>query len=371
MTKITVETATLADAVAKAARVSPTKGAAFDKASGILFEIDPMKPDRIYVKSTDLEVTYLQKVPVLHVDAQQEDLWRIPALISNIVTNLPLGIGSELTMERTGPGEITLKCGRKKAKVRSFDPDSFPRVNPFDPRDMGEVEMFPTRLNQAAWATDPESEILSGVHINGTHLVACDRTRLVQVPCKVPVDDPITVPLRAIAPVIRNAGSVKVRVQKDRLQIMPDEDTQITSMVLAAQYPNVKGIIRDNFDGRVSVDREAFFESLNRMLIMVKSERYPRVLVTLRKDSIHIKVSDASTGEMEDEIDAKGGPDVDFLMEFTPSTLTNALEVSTRAQVDFDYGGSVANPAFTANMLPIHFFDDGGFDAWLMPLSPA
>lgn len=373
MAKITVETATLADAVQKAARVAPNKGAAFDKAAGVLFEIDPIRSStHIYVKATDLEVTYLQRVPVILVEGD-DDLWRIPsALIAGVISNLPLGIGSEATLEKTAPHEVTIKCGRKKIKVRMFDPDSFPQIKPFDPAGMAKVDGFPRRLSQAEWATDPESAILAGVHIDGTRLVACDRSRLVIVPCEMPVDAPVTVTLRAIAPVIRNAGSVEVRVQGDRLQIMPDEDTQITSLCLAAVYPKVDGIMRDNFDGEVSCDREVWLDALTRMLVLVKGDRYPRVHVTLSKDSMMLFLSDDSTGEMTDELDVEGGPPAgeEFEIEFSPNTLTSALGAATRQMVTFKYGGRGRSESFKPNMLPIHFYDEGGFDSWLMPLAP-
>lgn len=374
MTKITVETATLSDAVSKAARVAPNKGAAFDKAAGVFIEIDPIKTTKhIYVKATDLDTTYLQRVPVLLIEGE-DDLWRFPSqLVAGVISNLPLGIGSEVTLERTGPSEVTVKCGRKRAKIRLYDADDFPTVAPFDPTGMAKVEMFPTRLNQAAWATDPESAILSGVHIDGDSLIACDRTRLVVVPCKVPVVEPITVPLSSIAPVIRNAGTIEVRATDTRLQMMPDVDTQITCLILAATYPNVKGIMRTSFDGKIDVDREMLLDSLNRMMVMVKTDRYPKVVLTIHKDYIGLYLGESESGEMFDELDAEGGPLPDSPQElvimFTPSTLINALTASTRASVTIEYGGTAGSSTWTPDKLPIHMYDEGGFDAWLMPVS--
>ena len=63
-TTIVFENAILADAVNKAARVSPTKGAAFDKAAGIVFDVEPQKRTA-FVRSTDLEVSFEQEIPIL------------------------------------------------------------------------------------------------------------------------------------------------------------------------------------------------------------------------------------------------------------------------------------------------------------------
>jgi hypothetical protein len=57
--KAIFENATIADSIAKASRVAPTKGEAFDKASGILMTLDP-EEKTVTLRSTNLMVFYLE-----------------------------------------------------------------------------------------------------------------------------------------------------------------------------------------------------------------------------------------------------------------------------------------------------------------------
>lgn len=362
MTSIVCETATLADAIMKAARVAPNKGAAFDKASGILMEVRPSRPSPLYVKSTDLEVTYLQRVSVLSSEGDDVN-WRIPSqLVSGIMSSLPLGSGQQVTMRDEG-NDVIIESGSSVAHLRTYAAEYFPTITPFTPADMAEVEDLPRRLAQVAWATDPAASVLAGVNIDGTFLSGCDRYVLAQVPCVVPVNRPITVPLSAVAGLLKNVGSVALRATDDRLQLMPDEDTQIACTILREEYPKVNGIKRDQFGCEFTAPRERVVDVLNRMMVLGRGERYMFLNVSVGAGEIALAMTVEDTGHMQDAITVAGGigPD-DEPYEFTvaPDKLSHALNASARADIKFRCGPN-ASTVFQVT-------DDAGLEVWISPI---
>lgn len=357
MTTIKCETATLADAVNRAARIAPNKGAAFDKAQGVIIEVRPSNPSPVYIKATDLEVSYLQRVPT--IEATGDDvLWRLPStLIAGVLSNLPLGAGNEVTLSDEG-SIVTITAGKKISTIRSIDPTAFPLIKPFDPNGMATVEDLAKRVSQAAWATDAANPIFSGVHIDGTSIVACDKISAVFVPCVVPVDEPITVPLRTVAPLFKNVGPMKMRATSERLELMPDADTQITSSLIAAAYPNVKAITRDDFAGSFLVDVESLASSVTSMLVLVRGERYPSMHMDLVEHSLNLHMEVPDLGRMEDTLTVDGG--TDFKMKFSPGRLVEAITHGGKSTIRLHYGPDPHKP--------VYITDEAGYECWAMPV---
>lgn len=361
-TTITCEAAVIADAVGRANRVAPTKGAAFDKASGVVLEIDPSRPSPVYVKSTDLEVTYLQRIPVSQGNAVGDPtVWRLPsALFTGVLAGLPLGSGEMVELGEKD-GSVHIKAGRKRAKLRLIEATSFPKVKPFDPNGMSTVDDLALRISQVAWATDAADPILSGVRLDGTTVTGCDSYVAAIVPCTVPLPETIAVPLRSVAPLLQKAGAVNMRATDTRLELMLDADTQVTSVCLGGAYPDVGRIRRTNFNGSVVIDRMLLADTINKTLAIVRGERYPKLRLTVKENELDLMMQVPEVGRIDDTIDVSGKPDGDeFVIWVDPSRLTEALAAATQQIVTFNFG-----PKPT---LPMQVLDANGFDCWIMPI---
>ena len=360
MTSVTCETTTLADAVMRAARVAPNKGAAFDKASGILLEVTPAMTPALRVKATDLEVTYFQRVPTTKAEGDPTK-WRVSSkLFADIAAALPLGSGSQVTLANDGD-QVVVTSGDVKAQLRTMDAERFPAIRPFDPTGMEEVDDLPRRLDQVTWATDPKGGVLSGVYVDGDYLTACDRIRAAFVPCKVPVVEPVVVPMRTVNGLLRSLSSVKVRATSQALELMPDADTQIRCTLMLEVFPDVRSITRDDFAVEIGVDREALVNSVNRLRLVARGERYSMVRVVADEAAAKLDLSleVKGVGRMDDSVTAtvKGG---DFKFNVGPNNLLDALESSKRTDITLSVGPN-ADHAFRVT-------DGDDYEAWIMPL---
>lgn len=355
------ETAALADAVAKANRIAPTKGAAHDRAAGIVVEVNPAEMDAVILKSTDLDVTFRMVLTPLEL-GDEAVTWRIPSqLFNGIMSTLPIGQSSTVRLAENGDGFVYFLCGKTKAKLRLIAGE-YPVWSPFASDDLATVPGLARRLQQVAWATDQKgSGILSGVHIDGEYLYGCDRSNLAIVPCKVPIDRSVTAPLTDIASLIKNTSEVAMRAGKDRIELMSDSWTQTTCILFADDYPNVRNLLtKFTSTGEVSVATEELVAALDKMLVLVKSERLPVTTIKIGDGTLSLEMEVPDVGKILDEIEVVGGePNDPFVISFSPEALKNSLMASGREKVTLKYGPT--------HLSPITVEDDNDFFALMMP----
>lgn len=370
--KVTFDAATLADAIIKAARIAPNKGAAFDKAAGIHMEVRP-DDKAVIVKATDLEVTYRQIVPVQEVKADRVLFWRVPSnLLSGLMSQINVGGGSTITLVDPGDSAIRIISGNLKVKLQMQDPADFPNWEPFNSDNMADANDFAQKVAQVSWAcAKKNNQILSGVHIDGESLIGCDTNVAAIVPCKVPLQKEVTVPLWTVTPILAKASDVRLAATDKTLNIHLDKETQATSRLLEGAYPNVKGLHRTDYTGKVKFHRAATLEAVNRLLVVAREDRkMPTVKLTfnpglVRTCTFDLQVEDK--GRIQDTIEVTGTYDEPFEIYFTPSLFVPAIESSKEDQVEMEYG----HPERTlASMKPVRISDGTGYEALVMPRKP-
>lgn len=362
MKKAIFEVAALQDAVAKANRIAPTKGKGHDRAAGIVVEVDPNSLTPVVMKSTDLDVTFRMVVNVLEL-GDEKVTWRLPSqLFNGVVSTLPIGQQHTVALRDNGDGNVYFLCGKTKAKLRKIEAD-YPTWEAFDPDALVTVPGLARRLQQVSWAVDGKGTgVMSGVHLDGEHLFACDRSNMAMVPCKVPLDKPVTAPLSDVAALIKNTSEVAMRVEQDvRIQMMPDSWTQTTCVVFRELYPDVKGMMaKYNQTGEILVTAEELTAALDKMLVLVKSEKYQTTTIKIGDGSMYLEMEVSDVGKIADEIEVVGGePNDPFITVFSPEVLKMALMASGREKVSIKYGPN--------NISPVLITDDNDFTALMMP----
>lgn len=367
MSQVKIETAALVDAVSKAARIAPSKGAAFDKAGGIMIEVRPNENPGVTIRATDLDVQFTQKIIALETDGEPSS-WRVASTtFSNFIAKLPLGSGQTVwlkeVLEDTGQRRLHCSSGKTRARLPFIsDSDPYPSFGLFQVPDRRSASDFVSRIEQVAWACDKENAPFSGVHINGTELVATDKYKLASTPCVVEIDEPVTVPVQLLTGTIRNTGNVEVTVLNGRLYIMPDEYTLVSSVIYNMPYPKYQNIYRTDFYGSVEVNRALLIETIQRMLTVAQGERYPVLSITFTDDALVMSIDVQEIGAIDEEIEAIGEMEGDecLTIRLTPAYLLNALIASDRQDVKIEYGPRIDKL--------IKLSDEDDFTAWIMPI---
>lgn len=367
---ITFEVGAIMTATSRAARVAPTKGMAFDKAAGILIEGRPGDlSDNVIVRATDIEVTYLEKLTPLEIKGDETFFWRFPSsIVAGFLQSLPPNARVDFTQD----GEVVhMKCGKVKAKVRlvHHGAESLGAImfDEFDDEGLTEVKGMATKVTQVSWACDRQMIPFSGVHMTGEYLFATDKQKMVRVPCKLDLENPITAPLDAVSPILAKFDDVRVGASGGRFLVEVDEWTQISSTIFANEYPKIERAMVHEYPRTINLPRAEVREAVGRMLALLgRTERYPVVELTIdpTNELLGLTLEVDTLGQMEDEIGFQvvegDADDEPIAIRFSPDYLIGALDHADADTVAFSYNHENING-------PIRIADGKGYEVWVMP----
>jgi DNA polymerase III sliding clamp (beta) subunit (PCNA family) len=365
MTEITFENAQLADALGKANRLAPYKGAAFDAAAGFLMAVNPTTL-RMTIRATDLDCTYLQHVPAVSGKGDEVD-WRLPSqLLAGMVQSLPMGQGATVKLIDKGDSFIRLTSGKWVAKLHQLRAEDYPKIPEFDTMDMTEANDFAAKVDQVAWACDLKSNVLCGVHMDGDRLIGCSQHGMAVVPCGVTIEDPVTVPLTSLATILKNATDVRLRAVEKQFQMSLDAETQATARLVPGTYPDVDRIMRDDQLGWVTVHKQNFLDAMQRMLVLVRQERMPAMRITFDctglVNMLTFGMEVESVGQMQDSIDVTSDFDGQWATHVMPSMIVNAVSHSRADTVTI---GFASTDESLSNKVPLVVKDDRGYACYI------
>lgn len=366
---ITFETSTFADVIRKAVKIAPSRGAAFDKAAGIVLEFDPAAPIPLaVVRVTNLDIFSIEWVNV-HSWSGEPARWRLPsALLGEIMRSLPIGSGKTVTLESEMSGHgyvVHIESDRTKAKLYPIDISYYPEWDVFDPDEMFPAQDLGGRIAQVEWAASSSDPRLAGVYLDGEFAVATDSFRLACVPLSIPdLPRPVIVPSGLLGQTLRETGEIQIRVTGNMVFIMPDEHTQMKTVILDVKYPPVERILNYEFDSEIEVSRDAVLERLQRVNAFAMGERGVAVQVYLGKEELAFYMANEQIGTIGDVLEVPGYCDHDrFLMRFTPKNLIDGLSKCPNDKITLRYKVNQAQ-AFLG-------IDGGsGYRAWIAPRAP-
>lgn len=360
MSRATFETATLADAIRKAARFAPSKGAELDRAGGIVIDLElPLDTPVATVRATNLNVFYRQTIFPLRLTVDRPH-WRVSSvLLENVVSRLPMQLGSTVELWDVD-GCLHLMAGKVQAKLNLFDIDaSYPAWSAFDPYGMELVEGFSRRVAQARWATEAKAgNILSGVHIDGDALWATERTCAVKVALECPVDRPVTAPLGEVTELVRDHPEVYLRATTDALEILVDEDTQVRVILLAGEYPVLSGFLESPMTEVMTLDKTALLAAVDRLMVLDSGDRYPVMKMEFGESGLRLRREVPDIGWIDEQIELAEVP-APYEFWVNPLVLRNILGGTNKNEIEFAHG---AEP-----LAPFRVADGDGYTATALP----
>ena len=361
--KVTFENATIADSIGKAARVAPTKGQAFDKASGIIMELNPADTT-VTIRSTNLEVYYLEIVDAVEVVGNAT--WRLPAsILAQIMAKLPIGTGKNLSMEQVG-NEVVLKSGRTVAKFRNNDSTTYPQWDAFDPDKLDMVPDLGARIKQVDWAAEDNFEAAyAGIHLDGKWAWATDTIRLVRVPCEAePIYKAITIPAGVLNPIISNLRDVAIGIDEGMFILMPDPSTQIKTVIYGREYPvdRIGPVFDRTWPDMFKVKKAALLEIMDRAAVFVQKERVPQMTFYIGKGELAVQCIDQEVGLLGDVITIDASHKRSKML-FTPKNMQQALEAAPSDEIEFWYDQEDGH-------FPVKIDGGSGYTAVVMPRRP-
>ena len=365
-TKVIFETATFADAISKADKIAPNKGAAFDKAAGIVIEITPGAVPPIVIRATNLDVFSMAWIDAVEVTGEKTS-WRLPSkLLAQVAASLPIGSGVNVTLEevvgKNNHTQLHLSQGRIKARFNMMDVSYYPEWGAFDPDLCFPADDLGGRVAQVEWAAAKADPPLSGVYFDGERVISTDRYRLATAPMKIPdLKEPITVPAGILGVILKQTGEIKIGVDGQQLLIMPDEHTQIRTIVFGVAYPKVERIMNRDYPHSITIKKAQIIEVMSRVSNFAGADRYPVLRCFIGKEEFGMMMSNEDIGLLGDVVELPGQcQHPRFETFFTPRNLMEAITAVAGDTFQLHY-----DPEKPAAI----FYLDGnsGYEAWVMP----
>lgn len=356
MSKITFETSTLAACVKKADQVAPNRGSAFDKAAGIVIESDG---EVTCVRATDTSVFYTEWISPTSFEGSVIQ-WRLPSkLMAQIIGSLPIGSGKEVTLTEED-SKILITSGRMKAKIPMMDVSYFPTWQSFAPEGLEATADVGGKINMVEWAAAKDGQApMGGIYFDGEYVLACDKFRLARTPLAIPhLEAPVLVPANLLGGLIQTTGEVLFGSSGDNLLIMPDDHTQISTVLFGESYPTMDALINGEYPNSVTVKKSYLLEVANRVRGVNTADRQASMSVIIGKGEVTIYMSDAEAALM-DTVEITGQCDHPrHTILFTPENLIQAVEHAPSEEVILSYD--------TSNPMKIFRVDGGsGYMAWV------
>lgn len=361
MTRVTFENGTIRDVISKASKVAPTKGSAFDKAAGIVMEVN-VAAEQVIVKATNIELFYTEIADALVVEGK-DTVWRVPSVVfDGITSKLPIGSGKTVTLDDTDD-RLSITSGRMRAKVGLISTEYYPVWGAFDSADLEEVSGFGARMAMVEWAAAREGEPpITGVHFNGELVMATDRHKIAISPCVSPVFfKPITVPAGLFTPLMKNLTDVMVGITENQLLLMPDSTTQIRAAIYGHEYPPAHKVLKRDETAHVTFKRSSLLECIDRAMVMGQRDRSPLLRIYLGDSEIAVFMDDKEVGLLGDIVDVPGYCEHSrFVICFSPSNLTGALNASPNEEVTLYYHPN-------ESLKPVRIDGGSGYEVLIMP----
>lgn len=363
MTSIVFETATIADVIKKAAQIAPSKsGSAFDKAAGIVLDLDPSGAVKCVVRSTNEDVFYIEAVDCISADGDAKT-WRLSSiLLGHVVGTLPTGGNNVNVKLEDDPDKnrVILTSGRMKAAMTKMDASAYPTFGPADHVTYTPIQSVGGRIAQVAWAAGKGEAPLNGIHFTGTHILATDRARVARVTCVADLPHPVTVPAGLLGTILKQTADIEVGLDSSLMYFRPDEYTQISTITYDLQYPPVEKVVKTDYEGEVKIRKNELIERINRSMGFAGANRSPLLRVFFGKQEIAAILGEEEVGLIRDVIDVPGYADHERIeIGFNPKYLVDGLSNAPNDQVLIKYDITKYTPAV--------YIDGGsGWEAWIM-----
>lgn len=361
MTSITFESGTIIDAVQKAAAIAPGKsGVAFDKAAGLLLQVTPDSEVKALMRATNLELFHSEAVGALEAEGQ-DATWRLPSgILSSVLKSLPMGSGRTVKFTDMG-SQIAITSGRMKLVLNKMDEAYYPDWDMFEPQTMTTVSSLGGKIGLVEWAAEGGAPPPWGaVYADGEFVIATDRYKLVKAPLKMDVDQPIMIP-KGLSTTLRQMGDVQIQVVGGKLQIMPDDFTQVECLLYEGSYVPWQAIAKTDYPMSVTVDKGLVLDVINRANNVAGADRMPIVKMYFGKGEIAAFMTNQEQGLLGDVVEVPGQIDHSrVILAFTPKYITDCIDKAPSRQVTLKY--DPANPH-----RPFHIDGGSGYEAWVLP----
>ncbi|MBT7982879.1 MAG: DNA polymerase III subunit beta [Akkermansiaceae bacterium] len=297
--------------------------------SNVLLEADG---DSLRLTTTDLDVGVTGSVKA---KVGKPGSTTLPARrLAGIVRELP---ADEVSIEVTSKDVASIKSGPSFFKILGLAKDEFPPLATFEDANEYKIEQKvlkeALKMTSYAISNDETRYVLNGILCSFKEglltLVATDGRRLAMVQNDVEfpksLETEVIVPTKAVNELQRllaDDGEVKISISDSQIAFELN-DNLLVSKLIEGNYPNYNQVIPEETKERISLERESFLSTVNRVSLLA-NEKSNSVKCVFGKDQIDVTANSQDVGEANESIAVSyKGPE--FSIAFNPEFLMAPL----------------------------------------------
>ncbi len=297
--------------------------------SNVLIEADGSS---LRLTTTDLDVGVTGSVKA---NVKQSGSTTLPARrLAGIVRELP---ANEVSVEVDSKNTASIRSGPSFFKILGLAKDEFPPLATFE--DANEYKISQAVLKEGlkmtsyAISTDETRYVLNGIFCSfkggALTLVATDGRRLAMVENDIEFPESreteVIVPTKAVNELQRllmDKGDVKISISESQIAFELN-DNLLVSKLIEGNYPNYRQVIPEETKERITLERETFLSTVNRISLLA-NEKSNSVKCVFGANKIDVTANSPDVGEASETIDVayKGA---EFSIAFNPDFLMAPL----------------------------------------------
>jgi DNA polymerase III subunit beta len=312
--------------------------------------------NRVGLSVFDLSVGMQVWIPA---EVEEEGVLTLPArLLGDIVSRLP---NQDIAIEAENLA-VVLTCGMGRYQMQGLAADDFPELPLLEDVDALTVDaaILADGLQSTLFAAsgDESKQILTGVHFKsseeGFEMATTDGHRLSVA--LFPEDSMaegmnVTVPARALRELERMLGrsAAKVTVRSDATQIVFELDSEqgterLSCRLLDGQYPTYQQLVPRTFDRQMTVERQSFLNSVDRIAVLAaRKNNIVRLRLDQDQQSVFLSAEAPELGSGEESIPAQiSGNSLEIA--FNVKYLTDGLKAMSGSDIQMQFN-SETQPA--------------------------
>ncbi len=282
--------------------------------------------------TNDLDVGVSAKVTA---DVETPGATTLPARkLVNIVKELP---AQEIEIDVDADHVASITCGPSFFKILGLTHDEFPALPNFDNAKEFKFPQATLRdsLKKTSYAisTDETRYVLNGIYFafenNTLIMVATDGRRLAMVDHELEFpksqETTMIVPTKAVNELQRllgDSGDVTIAIAENQVAFKL-EKLILVSRLIEGNYPNYRQVIPEKTVDRITLERESFLKTVNRVSLLTSDKSHSLKLV-FGEDNIDIMANSPEIGEARESlaVSHKGNQ---FSIAFNPEFLMAPL----------------------------------------------
>lgn len=298
------------------------------------------------------------------------------ALNSRVFSEMIRKLNDDMVIIEVDENNTTfIYCGSTKFKIPGLDGSDFPKIPEFPREDSISISQFTLKeiIKQTIFSVsdNENNKIMTGEHIevneNILTVTSLDGHRISIRKAELNrsySDKDVVIPgktLNEITKLLDDDIEKKVVLYFSKNSIMFEfDDTIVLSRLLDGKYINVRQMINNDYDTKISINKKSFYDCFDRATLLVKESEKRPVIIGIHDGRITLNMN-TSIGTLDEEIEVeKEGKDL--LIGFNPKFIMDVLKVIDDDEITI-YMTNAKAPCFIRNedstynyiVLPVNF----------------